>query len=334
MNINTDTNLTHFPYPKIGQFRNTIKDVSLRTSYTGKDENGEPVYDGTIPKPIITFYGSVKIHGTNLGIILDRVNNQIYFQSRENVITPLKDNAGAATYLASVQDEIWALVAPIQGDLICIYGEWAGSGIQKGVAVSQLPKSVYIFDIKVDGDWLSKEEVSKYSLPDLRIYNIWDFPNYEITIDFNHPELSQNQLVELTMEIEKCCPVGKAFEVEGIGEGIVWKGNGFFFKVKGNEHSASHVKTLASVDVEKVQGVIDFVSQTVTENRCEQSLQKLKESGRPLDQTSTGEFIRWIREDILKEELDTIVQNGLEVKDLNGPMSKAAKDWYFKNAIN
>ena len=82
-----------------------------------------------------------------------------------------------------------------------------------------------------------------------------------------------------------------------------------------------------------VQGVIDFVTQTVTQNRCEQSLQKLREAGKPLDQTSTGEFIRWIREDILKEELDTIVQNGLEVKDLNGPISKAGKDWYFKNGI-
>lgn len=331
MEINTNTTLKHYPYPKIGQFRNVIKDIKLRTEYAGKDENGEPIYKNSIPKPIITFYGSVKIHGTNLGIILDRVNNVIYFQSRENIITPLKDNAGAASYLASIQTELWELFKGIEGDTVCIYGEWAGQSIQKGVAISQLPKAAYIFDIKVGDTWLSKEQVSKYSEPNLKIYNIWNFSNWKIDIDFNNPELSQNTLADLTLEIEKCCPVGKEFGVEGIGEGVVWKSDGLFFKVKGDQHSASHVKTLASVDVEKIQSVIDFVKQTVTKNRCEQSLQKLKECGKPIDQTSTGEFIKWIREDILKEELDTIVQNGLEVKDLNGPISKASKDWYFQN---
>lgn len=330
--MNTNTNLVHYPYPKIGQFRNVVKTVQLRAAYAGDDIDGEPVYDSTLSKPTIEFTGTVKLHGTNAAIVLDRIQDIIYFQSRENIITPLKDNAGCATYLASIEHNLELLFSDIPGDVVVVYGEWAGQSIQKGVGISQLPKAFYIFDIKVDGKWLDEETVGCYNFERHRIYNIYNFPTYKVTIDFNHPELSQNTLVELTDKIEKECPVAKALGIDnGVGEGIVWRGGGHMMKVKGEEHSASKVKTLASVDIEKVQGILDFVQQTVTESRCQQMLDKLKEGGREVDQKDTGDFLKLVREDILAEELDTLVGNGLEVKDLNGPLSKAARNWFMQN---
>jgi len=45
----------------------------------------------------------------------------------------------------------------------------------------------------------------------------------------------------LTLEVERCCPVSRAFQVEGVGEGIVWvvdksDGTQSMFKVKGDQH--------------------------------------------------------------------------------------------------
>ena len=41
-------------------------------------------------------------------------------------------------------------------------------------------------------------------------------------------------------------------------------------KVKGEKHSSSKVKKLASVDVEKLNSIKDFVDYAVTESRLEQ----------------------------------------------------------------
>lgn len=50
-------------YPSIEQWRNVVSKVSQRTAYVGKDENGNPIYDGTRKKPTIQFVKTVKIHG-------------------------------------------------------------------------------------------------------------------------------------------------------------------------------------------------------------------------------------------------------------------------------
>ena len=57
----------HSSFPKIGQYRQVVKEVKLRTTYIGKDENGNPIYDNTKAAPKIKFKGTVKLHGTNSG---------------------------------------------------------------------------------------------------------------------------------------------------------------------------------------------------------------------------------------------------------------------------
>lgn len=316
-------------YPSIEQFRNVIRTVRERHDYQGKSETGEPIYQHDSPYPTIKFTGTTKLHGTNAAIVLYK-DGPLRFQSRERRLTLTHDNAGFM--LAMMGKQLEFLFEGISfNKSITIFGEWCGQGIQKGVAISQLPKMFVIFGCKVDDEWVRFTK----SDPNQLIFNINDFPNWEIDIDFNNPELSQNQLIEWTLEVETECPVGKAFGVTGVGEGIVfsadWNGTRLAFKSKGEKHSASKVKTIAAVDVDQINSINEFVDYVLTESRLNQGMDKLKELGKEVNQKSTGDFLRWIVNDVFKEEQDTIVENQLDPKKLNSALSNKARVWFFQN---
>ncbi len=73
-------------FPSIEQFRTVVSNVNRHFNFVGLDENGEAIYDPTLPKPTITFKGTVKIHGTNAAVSGNF--GGIWAQSRENIITP------------------------------------------------------------------------------------------------------------------------------------------------------------------------------------------------------------------------------------------------------
>lgn len=301
-------------FPSIEQFRNIVKDVNFKH----KDD---------VVKPTIRFHGTVKLHGTNAAIVKYK-DGRIEFQSRERVLTLQQDNSQfMLTMLNKNLDFLFEDIEFVE--YIAVYGEWCGKGIQKGVAISELDKSFFIFATSIDHKWTNilRSDHSQ------RIYHINNFPTFEIEIDFNYPELSQNKLQELTLEVEKECPVGKRFGVSGIGEGIVWTSEDrkYVFKVKGEKHSVSKVKILASADVEMVNNIKEFIENTVTENRLLQGIEKLKEMGLEVSQKSTGEFLRWVVNDIVKEEQDTIIKNQLDPKKMNGLISEKARKWFFNN---
>jgi hypothetical protein len=334
-------------FPSIEQFRTIVKNVKDFTAYEGKDAEGNTVYNYSKEQPKITFKGTVKLHGTNAGVTCDLATGEFYAQSRENIITPEKDNAGFATFVYANKEyfstifEAIAIDSEISEDnYLSVYGEWAGKGIQKGVGISEIDKSFFIFGAKVTPKdeekkayWVDHTVLMTIPRQD-RFYVIEEFETFSIEIDFNDPQRVQNDLIELTMKVEEECPVAKAFEIAGIGEGIVWSaeltpGEVVRFKVKGEKHSTSKVKKLASVDVEKLNSIRDFVDYAVTENRLNQGIEQVftTKSESP-DVTRTGEFVKWVTSDIAKEELDTLVENGLEFKDVMGQCSKKAASWF------
>lgn len=347
-------------FPSIDQFRNVIRHVQTQTRYAGKDETGEPIYDGSRELPKLKFQGTVKLHGTNAGVVYDVKTHTIEYQSRERILSLTSDNAGFML-AQKRQEDAWKRFFEREYNIeidyaksdesplskIAVYGEWCGSGIQKGVAISQLPKMFVVFAMKYlyeDGtsDWAVIETLDfdqiVWRLED--VYNVEDFGTYHVEIDFAHPELAQNKMIDITMAVEEECPVGKHFGVSGIGEGVVWcaygegekwNTSGMWFKVKGEKHSASKVKKLASVDVEAVQAVADFIEMAVTESRLEQGLHVLKnELLLPLEMKSMGDFIRWVFNDILKEEMDTIIASQIDPKKLGGPIANKARPWFTR----
>jgi len=345
-------------FPSIEQFRNVIKNVTHRAQWAGKDEAGQPIFnrDATLPK--LKFRGAVKLHGTNAGIVYDVKTKEITFQSRERELTITSDNAGFALYMESKKELLQDMAEAMIGwgdpawmedpDKVVIYGEWCGSNIQKGIAISGLPKMFVIFAVKFikgeegeDGSgaqWLDIASIKHINSHDDHIYNVLEFGQYEVEIDFAKPHEIQNELIDLTIKVEEACPAGKFFGKEGVGEGIVWScqtegwmSSSYWFKVKGEKHSASKVKVLAAVDVEAIKQVEDFVDMAVTEARLEQGLQNLvNEQQKPFEMTSMGDFIRWVFNDVVKEEMDTIVANQLDPKKLGGHIATKSRKWFIE----
>lgn len=314
-------------YPKIEQFRSVIRDVRTRHDFKGKDENGVAIYEHTDPYPTLKFKGTIKLHGTNAGIA--QYKDRREFQSRERILSLTSDNAGFMLSMSA--KNLDPLFEGIQfNESVVIFGEWCGGNIQKGVAIAGLPKMFVIFGCLVDGEWVDYF----YTDVEQNIYHIDQFPNWYVDIDFNTPEAIQNKLIDLTLYVEERCPVGLYFGVEGIGEGLVFTCTSdptLKFKSKGEKHSSSKVKVLNSVDTEEISNIADFVEYSVTENRLKQGLEQLKANGFELNTKNTGEFIRWIVNDILKEEQDTILTNQINIKKANGQIASKAKQFYFNN---
>lgn len=121
-----------------------------------------------------------------------------------------------------------------------------------------------------------------------------------------------------------------------IGEGLVWvcvtegwRQSRYWFKTKGEKHQSSKGKTLVSVDIERVNGIKELVDNLVTESRLNQGLEQLRMDGLNVEKRNVGTFLKWVVGDIIKEELDTIMGNGFEPKELNGPISNLARRWFF-----
>ena len=124
------------------------------------------------------------------------------------------------------------------------------------------------------------------------------------------------------------------FDICMISEGIVWSttlnGNVHRFKVKGERHSSSKVKTLASVDTEKLENIQSFVEYAVTESRFNQALENVFPNDEPIESKKLGDVIRWVVNDIVKEEMDTMIENKIEPKDVNKYLSSKVRDMFFK----
>lgn len=342
----------HISYPSIEQFRHVIAEITRRYHFVGLDEAGEAIYDTTKPKPTLTFKGTVKLHGTNFGVCYNELEG-MWAQSRENIITPQSDNAGAA-FFVETNKEAWLrlfnevkekLSLDLTQNTISIYAEWAGKGIQKAVAISQIDKSAFIFGVKISPHPKNEEDKpvaywvdsSYLRSPDNRIFNIEDYPTFSIDIDFNLPQLSQNKIIEMTIAVENECPVGKAFGIQGIGEGIVFShmtedGRVYRFKSKGEKHSkASKVTTLKQVDDVKLNKIIDVVNKVTPDWRLEQALDKTFDlmNGGNLDVKQLGLFIKNVMADIVKEELDILAEAGLGPKDIAGKVSERTRNYFF-----
>lgn len=105
------------------------------------------------------------------------------------------------------------------------------------------------------------------------------------------------------------------------------------------KHSSSKVKTLAPADIEKMSSIDDFVTYAVTESRLEQAMTETldimpkSESGLEIlyvfDRSKLGGFIKWVASDINKEETDTLVENGLTMKDVGNSIGKKCREWFF-----
>lgn len=329
----------HISFTKIKQFRDTIRNVKHQTYFDGVDENGDPIYNKNRTLPTITFIGTTKLHGSNGSMCLSK-EGEFWCQSRKRILSIERDNYDFSQFCNQRKDSFLEMFEEIKKqvnnfEILCIFGEYCGEGIQNGVAISQLPKMFVIFAVKVvpmEGDSYYINCSGLRSIPD-RIYNINDFKTFSVDVDFNHPEIAQNKFVKYVQEVEEQCPVGKELGACGIGEGIVWvadyEGIGHSMKTKGSKHSVSRVRKIAKVDIEKVNNIKEFVEYACTENRMQQAVDELftSQNEEPTIQ-KMGDFLRWLMKDISEEEADTMKENNLLLKDVGRHIANKARPWF------
>jgi hypothetical protein len=330
-----------YQYFSTVQFKNVVKEANKRAR------------EQSISIPKLNFRGTIKLHGSNCSVYSELNNIRLVKQSKNNVITQEKDSYSFALFVDNHEKVFTELFEKIKTHysnqkLAVIYGEWCGQKIQQLSSFANLDYMYFIFAIKlIDKNekeyWLNEKEIKtlldKDKLINNQIYCVFDFKTYDLEIDMSYPQLSQNDLVLITQEVEKCCPVAKTFGVNGVGEGVVWRCtnegfNDLVFKVKGQEHSVTNVTTLASVDTEKVNSTYEFIEKVVTENRLKQGPDYLKEQHLDVNRQNISVFLSWMAKDCIKEEKDIIVESNLNEKDVMRMIALKSKDWYLKQMDN
>jgi len=360
-------------FGSIEQFRTVIKSMHNRATFVGYDaETQTPIYNKLAKMPSVKAIATEKIHGTNASVCFSN-NDGFWVQSRKNIIDAKNnpdfsggpDNANCAFSAYENKNEWMNIILSLakahnidlDENIISVYFEWSGQGIQKKSAVSGLDKRAIIFqhfkvspleniiENDIPAKWLAtfvyeNNEKKWIDFVNKNIFNIMNFEIWEFDIDFEKPLISQNSFIDLvTNTIEPNSPIGKAMGIDGnVGEGIVitfsFKEEVYRFKVKGEKHAkgSGKIKTLKPVDTVFEQKKITFVNNyACKEFRFEQAWQEVfgieNEKMQPTIK-AMGDFLRLVIKDVIKEESDIMEENELIPKDVNSMISKIARIWF------
>jgi hypothetical protein len=321
-------------FPKIFQLSDMIQRVSELHDYAGKFDNVVQYVHKT-PYPILTFVGTPKLHGINCAFGLESSSQDLIIQTREQEvdINSLSiANHGFEAFCKERQKSMTEICQRYEfKEFIRVYGEFCGGHIQAKVGVSKLPKMFVIFAVCIDGKF-QFDHLPRNMSADI------DFvlgTSYEVTIDINKAELSQEYLIQTTNEVVKKCPFAFDYGVEGPGEGIVWtcadylnRGIPLQFKTKNTDLSAFKGRTVADYDVLTLADVDDFCIRSLTPARIEQGKQHLQQSGKAVDASNTGLFVAWIVNDVVTEQQLTMEANKISKSSAKKALKAKATKLY------
>lgn len=298
----------------------------------------------------VQYCAKVKLHGTNAGIQC-HVDGTVVPQSRETLLSVEKDNAGFARWVKE-REKYWSNKSGM-----VFYGEFAGKGVQKGVAASQVENKFFaVFAARDINDPFtlitapSDLQLFVSGIPDTYVLP-WAEPT--ITIDWSKPS---EELVPMTefinkhvMAVEECDPwVKQKFNIEGCGEGLVFFpvspehsgvenfGN-LCFKAKGEKHRVVKASAAATVNPEVAASVDEFVNLVLTEARLMQGATVVN-SGTTFpnpvefDKRLTGKFVAWILGDVKKETQDELQASNLTFEQVEKALTAKARTWYLSKS--
>lgn len=339
------------PFPHISPLRN----VQAYVAHVNTDPLVPARYQITRP---VTFKGSIKLHGSNCGVIWTPDGN-LQAQSRETLLTAEADYKGFAKFVIEYTDHIQAIVTGHilpgltgQARKVVLYGEWVGAGVvakPKGAAVAKFdPKHWALFAVgAVLGDEPETQNVS-HTLADVpslaRIGNVHKVcGGWELTIDFNDPaslEAGMATAHRLTDEVTGQCPYGAHYGLEGAGEGIVWLPTGdlhgrtdLYWKHKSEAHAVVDTKTVRErppIETDVQTRIDAFVAATVTANRLDQGLDALEQQGLGVEKRNTGKFIQWLSADVERECALELAEAGLQWGQVAAAVTARAREFFLR----
>jgi hypothetical protein len=294
------------PWPEIEGFHNIRKFIRVDP---GEWWHKRELLAGT---SVVSYKAKVKLHGTNAAVRIDASGN-VTAQSRANIITPENDNAGFARWVKANEEE-WKKTAAVPTKTnpadhylnMVFFGEWIGPGIQKNVAVSEIPKKCFaVFAMKILGKdeeeiafevrpdrialYLGKSGVKFACAEEANLPDVYVLPWYEQSIDIDWKQTDEEltktiaPINDWVMAIEANDPwVEATFGVKGTGEGLVFypisdaHTNNFehftnlCFKAKGEKHKNIATGKAVQVSAEAAASIDAFVSMVLTPARLDQ----------------------------------------------------------------
>ena len=293
--------------------------------------------------PFVTYRAKIKLHGTNAGVQVTP-QGEVAAQKRTQIIQPNNDNAGFASWVEANIEYFRALKSD---RTLTIFGEWCGSSIQKGVAISQIERKVLaVFAIQYDGVFVpGKLEVRPDKIREILPphEDIFVLPYYgeAITLDFGDTtqlKAAAETINKMVETVESVDPWVKAtFDIEGVGEGLVMYPetddvvirDGYtrlMFKAKGEKHQVVRNKKAVQIDPEVAKSIDEFVNLFVTEARLQQALTEACDG--KVDIKKMGQFLKWISQDIQKESSVELAAANLTWKQVNKSITTTARKWY------
>jgi len=339
-------------WPAIEGFHHIRKGMKVR-------QKNDPEF---VP-PIVTYYAKVKLHGTNAGVQVLK-DGTVRAQGRNRVLTLKDDNLGFASWATANQDYFKALAG--SQDMV-IYGEWCGRGIQRDVAISQIDRKILaVFAIQFGLGRTSRARLLIDSScigrllpehPDVFVLPWHNVPGS--VLNWNDKSILELRAAEINLEVAKIEGtdpwVVKTFGVEGIGEGVVMypvsifgdddyvlqdsadqigplvdrdKYSDLVFKAKGDKHKVVKQKSAAQVDPEIAKNVVEFVDMFLPDARLEQGVAEA--CGGEFDLKRTGDFLKWIGQDVKKESAVELEAAGFEWKQVVKDVGSRARQWYIQ----
>lgn len=352
-------------FPSIKQFRDIVKDVQFNAQFVSYDKETQTlVTDQTVKMPVVHAFATEKTHGTNASVCFSEPDG-FWVQSRTSIITVDNDNAQCAMHAMKNQSAWTEIIKDLAKEhnidlstnIITVFYEFCGQGIQKRTAVEGLEKMAIIFKYfrvspvePSDADdtvepagtlWLETCAGGKpVQNPEARIWNVCTFNTYNFVLDFNDPRAALDYMDDIVKnKIELSSPVGEYFGVTGnVGEGIVvtfsFKDKTYTFKVKGEKHASSK-RQRTPVDSEKMDAAQQVAHAVTPAWRLEQMFDLANDTinGAVPDIRNIGAYLKLVNADILKEESDVIAEAGLIPKDIYPAVAKIAREFY-KDALD
>jgi len=289
-----------------------------------------------------------KLHGTNAAIVYDPEEG-VYAQSRKRVIDVENDNMGFAKFVDSLDTDIYN----DSGNIIVIYGEWAGLGIQSKDAITQIGRKIFapfaamvmdkdgenVIDLMTNTNDVRNvvEAAGLSDHPDVIVIDTID----TIKIDFNGDEDTMkavadklNELIDVYEKVDTW--VKDVFGVEGPGEGFVVTPQtndyelfyNWSFKIKTDVHTVNKSSKSVVVKAEASKDALDFVDRFVTPARLQQAVSELGGEDE-MDMKKMGEFLKWMGQDIKKESADELEASNLEWKDVSKLITNKSRMWFM-----
>jgi hypothetical protein len=340
---------TFVKWNSLNQFHEVMKAINYRkySDWLATEMNNK-----------LTYFGKIKMHGTNASVTITP-DGKVIAGKRSSFLPEGGtggDNAGFAAWVKNNAEAFLALREGFEDHVtLTIYGEWCGPGVQSNVACSMTDRKMfYVFcadtTTSTSHTRLYEPDAIRFELTALdAIDDVLILPFHcKIELDFTDADAMRQTLENLNKEVEA---IGERdpfmyenFEIDGAGEGLVfypvlnedgWSYDtpeqmelfsAFNFKAKSEHHRVNKTKTAVAANPEKIATLKNFAEMFCTPQRFEQAFDEAV--GRVKDMKLTGQYIKWVCIDVMKESETEREGLSLEWKALAGAVSSRAAEWY------